>query len=140
MREYPGVKLFTPEEASAALELVRPLVERLVERHRAYARQTAKLEGVRAKVLGNGGGLNPRRVVEAERAAAEAAAAVRAAVEEIEALGAQVKDLETGLVDFPARHPDDGSIVLLCWRLGEDDVEHWHGVDAGFAGRKPLPF
>lgn len=140
MREYPDVKLFTPEEANATLELVRPLVERLVGRHRAYARQSAKLEHVHAKVIGNGGGLNPRRVAEAERAAAEAAAAVRAALEEIESLGAQVKDLETGLVDFPARHPADGSPVLLCWRLGEDDVAYWHGLEDGFAGRKPLPF
>ena len=48
-----------------------------------------------------------------------------------------VKDLDTGLVDFPALH--EGEEVLLCWQLGEDEVAHWHGVDEGFAGRKPLP-
>jgi hypothetical protein len=48
-----------------------------------------------------------------------------------------VKDLDTGLVDFPALHK--GEEVLLCWQFGEDEVTHWHGVDEGFAGRKPLP-
>jgi hypothetical protein len=49
----------------------------------------------------------------------------------------QVKDLDRGLVDFPALH--DGEEVLLCWQVGEDEVAYWHGVDEGFAGRKPLP-
>jgi hypothetical protein len=51
----------------------------------------------------------------------------------------QVKDLDEGLIDFPAKHPG-GDTVLLCWRLGETDVAYWHGLEEGFAGRKPLPF
>ena len=56
---------------------------------------------------------------------------------ELEALGVQLKDFERGLVDFPSLR--DGRVVLLCWQLGEgDELEWWHDVDAGFAGRTPL--
>ena len=60
------------------------------------------------------------------------------AAERLERLGVLVKDLDRGLVDFPALR--DGEEVLLCWQVGEDEVAFWHGVDEGFAGRKPLPF
>jgi len=56
---------------------------------------------------------------------------------EIEAMGAVVKGLNPGLVDFPARL--DGREVYLCWRQGEEEVGHFHGIEEGFAGRKPLP-
>ena len=52
----------------------------------------------------------------------------------------QVKDLDRGLVDFPARHPERGEDVLLCWELGEPEVACWHDLEVGFAGGKPLPF
>lgn len=58
------------------------------------------------------------------------------AVGEIEELGAEFKGIEPGLVDFPTVR--DGEIVYLCWRYGEDRIAHWHSVDAGFAGRRPL--
>ena len=58
----------------------------------------------------------------------------------IDALGLTLRDIEHGLVDFPARHPESGDLVLLCWHLGEDRVAFWHGLEEGFAGRKPLPF
>ena len=55
---------------------------------------------------------------------------------EIHGRGAIVKDLDEGLVDFPARR--EGEEILLCWRLGEDDVAFWHGLEEGFAGRRPI--
>ena len=56
---------------------------------------------------------------------------------ELESLGVQLKDFERGLIDFPSLR--DGRVVLLCWQLGEgDEVEWWHDVDAGYAGRTPL--
>jgi hypothetical protein len=51
-----------------------------------------------------------------------------------------VKDIDRGLVDFPALHPESGETVLLCFELGEPAVDHWHDLEEGFAGRKPLPF
>jgi hypothetical protein len=59
------------------------------------------------------------------------------AVDELQGLGVLVKDLDRGLVDFPCIHR--GREILLCWELGEDEVAHWHGLEEGFAGRKPLP-
>ena len=60
-----------------------------------------------------------------------------AVVDELQGLGVQVKDLDRGLVDFPCLHR--GGEVLLCWELGEDEVAFWHGLEEGYAGRKPLP-
>ena len=58
-------------------------------------------------------------------------------ISELEALGVQLKDLDRGLIDFPSLR--DGRVVLLCWQLGEgDELEWWHDMDAGFAGRTPL--
>lgn len=130
---------FTPEEANTALAEVRPLVERLAAVRRESLALEASLTAVRTRVLGNGGGLDPARVEEIQEQATAAAGAVLELIEEIEGLGVQVKDPDSGLVDFPSVHPD-GSEVLLCWRLGEQAVEFWHTLEGGFRGRKPLPF
>ena len=134
------MQFFTPDEANGALPVVRPLVERLVEERRSYVELGAELEEVQTLVAGNGGSLDPGRVGELQEAVARAAAQLAAIVGEINELGVEVKDLDRGLVDFPARHPEDGATVLLCWELGEPDVAFWHGLEDGFAGRKPLPF
>src|SRR5260370_12631487 len=73
-----------------------------------------------------------RRKAEREKAIQR----VRDAMAEIDAIGVQVKDLEIGLLDFPCEV--DGQVVLLCWKLGETAITHWHGVSEGFAGRKPV--
>jgi len=135
-----NMQFFTPDEANGALAVVRPLVERLVEERRSYVELGTELEEVQSLVAGNGGSLDPGRVGELQEAVARAAAQLAAIVGEINELGVQVKDLDRGLVDFPARHPEDGATVLLCWELGEPDVAFWHGLEDGFAGRKPLPF
>jgi hypothetical protein len=100
----------------------------------------AEVETVRASVAANGGRIDPERMGEVRDAADTVAAELAALVEEIHRLGVQVKDLDQGLVDFPAVHPESGDTVLLCWRLGEPEVAWWHGPEDGFAGRKPLPF
>lgn len=134
------MRFFTEEEANDALTVVRPTVERLVAARRAFLHVARRLESVQGRVAGNGGGLDPERVRELQEQVANAGSVVAAVVAELEALGVQVKDLDQGLVDFPARHPERDEPVLLCWRLGEDDVAYWHGPEEGFAGRKPLPF
>jgi hypothetical protein len=134
------MRFFTQEEANAALETVRPLAERLADARKRLVHVAGKLEDVEGRVSGNGGGLDPDRVRELQERAAEAAADVAGLVTELEAAGVQVKDLDQGLIDFPAKHPEQGDTVLLCWQLGEDEVSHWHGLEEGFAGRKPLPF
>jgi hypothetical protein len=135
-----NMQFFTPDEANGALPAVRPLVERLVQERRSYVELGAELEDVQTLVAGNGGSLDTSRVADLQEAVARAAARLASIVGEINELGVQVKDLDRGLVDFPARHPRDGATVLLCWELGEPDVAFWHGLEDGFAGRKPLPF
>ena len=134
------MRFFTHEEANRTLELLRPQVERLVERRRLFLELTAEVETVRVSVATNGGQIDPGRVGELQEAAGVVAAELAALVEQIHQLGVQVKDLDEGLVDFPAIHPESGDTVLLCWRLGEPEVAWWHGPEDGFAGRKPLPF
>ena len=73
-----------------------------------------------------------RRRAERDKAAQEATDTLA----EIEAIGVEVQDLEEGLLDFPCVM--DGKTVLLCWKLGEDSITHWHEPEDGFAGRKPL--
>lgn len=128
---------FTPEEANALLPEVRALAERMVAHRRSLALATVRHARIAAKIAGNGGGVNPHDVDELRAAMEAEAQAVAGCVEELNELGVQVKDLDEGLVDFPALRGDEE--VLLCWRLGEDEVAYWHGADEGFAGRKSLP-
>ena len=128
---------FTPEEANVALVRVRPLVERLVDHRRAHVAALARQEELAARIHGNGGGIPPATLADADAAVEREARALTKLVGEIGEYGAEVKDLDTGLIDFPALR--NGETVLLCWRLGEDTIRYWHSVEAGFAGRRPLP-
>jgi hypothetical protein len=134
------MRFFSEEEANDALAIVAPLVERLVASRGKFVAEGQRLAELRRKVAGNGGGLDPSRVQEAQDVVEEVASEIGRLVSDLEAAGVQVKDLDRGLVDFPARHPVSGDFVLLCWHLGEDRVGFWHGLEEGFAGRKPLPF
>ena len=89
------------------------------------------------RIAGNGGDMVPSDLHEAAETIQREAAAISDCAERINAAGAEVKSLEEGLLDFPARRGDE--VVLLCWKLGEDEIHYWHRVDEGFGGRKPLP-
>ena len=128
---------FTPEEANAELENVRPLVEQLVATRREHALALERQEQLERKIRGNGGGIPPAELASATADVDGIARRMARLVDEITEHGAQVKDLDSGLIDFPALH--QGETVLLCWQLGEDEIAFWHGVDDGFAGRRPLP-
>lgn len=128
---------FTPEEANAELAHVRPLVERLVSTRREHAAALERQEELEGKIRGNGGGIPPAELASATAEVDAVARRLARIVDEITSHGAQVKDLDSGLVDFPALHA--GETVLLCWQLGEDEIGWWHRVDDGFDGRRPLP-
>ena len=128
---------FTVAEANAALSAVRPLAERLVEHGRTLRAAHERLASLTRSVAGNGGDIVPSDLAAAAAAVEREQAAVARCVAGIGELGGVVKDLYTGLVDFPSLR--GGRDVMLCWRLGEEEVGHWHGLDEGFAGRKPLP-
>ena len=130
-----AARYFTLEEANAALDEVRPLAESMVSHAGALARARAHQEQLASHIAGNGGDIAPTDLAEAQDAVEREANALADAIERIQARGVQVKDVETGLLDFPARVD-----VLLCWHLGEDDIRFWHSPEDGFAGRKPLPY
>ena len=133
----PPVRHFTPAEANAVLEHVRPLVEQLVVRRAEHIAALERQEELERKIRGNGGGIPPAQLADATAEVDAAARRLAKLVDEINASGAEVKDLETGLIDFPALR--NGETVLLCWQLGEDEIGFWHGTDDGYAGRRPLP-
>jgi hypothetical protein len=130
-------RTFTPDEANRALAEVRPLTEAMVHHRRALADAHARRAETLSSISGNGGGMPPSELAELALAVERESEALAEAVRGIQELGAQVKDLDSGLIDFPARRGEEE--VLLCWQLGEPEVAFWHGVDDGFAGRRPLP-
>ena len=129
-------RTFTLEEANAVLVELRPVVERAVLHRRKLADAQRHQAGLITRIGGNGGDLQPSDLREAAEAIQREAAAVTECVERIDRAGVQIKSLEEGLLDFPAQR--DGEEILLCWKLGEEEIQYWHGVDEGFAGRKPL--
>jgi hypothetical protein len=127
------MKIFSIEEANALLPTVRRILKGIKTAHarvlsyRDAAKQAAAGAEQGGGGMGDGGG------------SSYIAALYRLAnnTGELETLGIQLKDYERGLIDFPSLR--DGRVVLLCWQLGEgDQLEWWHDVDAGFAGRQPL--
>jgi hypothetical protein len=129
-------RLFTLDEANAAVAKLRPIVERAVAHRHKLAEAQRQQAALVLQIGGNGGDLQPSDLHEAVEAIQREAAALTECVEQIDAAGAQIKSLEEGLLDFPSLRDDE--VVLLCWKLGEDEIAYWHGVDEGFAGRKPL--
>ena len=128
---------FTPEEANATLAEIRPLVEEMVARRAAHLDALGRQEELEVRIRGNGGGIPPATLAEAADDVDREARALAKVVDEIASRGVEVKDPEEGLVDFPALRR--GETVLLCWRLGEDEIGYWHTTEDGFDGRRPLP-
>jgi hypothetical protein len=125
------MKLFTIEEANALLPTVRGIVRQVQRAYKriAASQDAARIAADRAK-LGGGGIAGGSGYVVALSELAEHAG-------RLEALGVQLKDYGRGLIDFPSLR--EGSVVLLCWQMGEGDrLEWWHDTEAGFAGRRPL--
>jgi hypothetical protein len=119
---------FSAEEANALLERVEPMLRELRE---ARDRLTdAELhEALGDAAPGNGGG-DPGRAV------GNAFLEVRRLLGELAALGIVVRDIDRGLIDFPALR--EGREVYLCWELGEDRIAYWHELETGYGGRQPL--
>ena len=133
----PPVRHFTPDEANAALAHVRPLAEQLVSARAEHIAAIERQEELERKIRGNGGGIPPATLAAATEEVDALACRLAKLVDEINEHGAEVKDLETGLLDFPALR--NGETVLLCWHPGEDEIGFWHGIAEGYAGRRPLP-
>jgi hypothetical protein len=131
-------RYFTAEEANELLPEVRLVAEELVEHRLAARAVAAKRAQLVTRIAGNGGDFDPQEPRELEEDFERETAAMTEAVARLERLGVIVKDADRGLVDFPALR-ESGEEVLLCWQVGEDEIAYWHGLEEGFAGRKPLP-
>ena len=131
-------RYFTAEEANELLPEVRLVAEELVEHRLAARAVAAKRAQLVTRIAGNGGDFDPQEPRELEEDFERETAAMVEALERLERLGVIVKDADRGLVDFPALR-ESGEEVLLCWQVGDDEIAYWHGLEEGFAGRKPLP-
>jgi len=130
-------KYFDRHEAEELLPAIGEFLEEARKQKRALDSITAEISDAALRIMMLGGSLPPfaelnRKKTQREKVAEQLARAV----EEIQQIGCLVKDLETGLVDFPSLR--EGEKVYLCWKLGEARIGYWHGIEEGFAGRKPL--
>jgi len=130
-------RTFTLDEAQTLLPILESLLKQGIEGKQLIESVDAEFQALAHRVFLNGG--TRLDVVHLARRKAEREKAIRRvkdALAEIDATGVQVKDLDIGLLDFPCRV--ESEIVLLCWKLGESGITHWHGLTEGFAGRKPI--
>lgn len=127
--------LFTRDEAERMLPQIVPLLQEirsLKRLHDAHALTLARVE-TQTKTNGHGTDVDVALAKQGQQAAA---LAINGTIERINALGAEVKDIDTGLIDFRSQMGD--RVVYLCWKLGEEGIAWWHELDTGFASRQPL--
>ena len=130
-------RTFTLQEAQALLPILESLLKQAIQSKKLIEEVDAELQETAHRVFLQGGTLV--KVVHLARRKAEREKAIQRlkdVIAEIDATGVQVKDLDVGLLDFPCKV--EGEIILLCWKLGEEKIAHWHSPSDGFAGRKPI--
>ena len=130
-------RTFTLDEAQVLLPVLESLLRAAIDGKKLIEAVDTELQELAHRVFLQGGlSVNivhmARRKAEREKSIQR----VKDALAEIDATGVQVKDLDIGLLDFPC--VVEGETILLCWKLGEEKIAHWHGTDEGFAGRKPI--
>jgi hypothetical protein len=122
-------RLFTVEEANALLPRLEELLREIAVHRNQMREKAPRLESILLSAASNGGGrVGSEYGVEAY--------SLYLAVERIRELGVLLKDLDTGLLDFP--HERDGRVVFLCWHPPEERISYWHEIQAGYSGRQPL--
>ena len=130
-------RTFTLDEAQSLLPVLESLLRVAIAGKKVMEEVEAERQELNHRVFLNGGmflDVVPLARRKAERVKAEQRA--KDALAEIDSIGVQVKDIDIGLLDFPCEV--EGQIILLCWKLGEKSITHWHGTQEGFAGRKPV--
>ena len=126
------LKQFTVEQANATLPLVKRIVDDIVAQHRLWHEKLLEIDLVAASGRASDAELAERLAREAQVIARE----IETFRRELVSLGIQLKDARLGLIDFASTMGERP--ILLCWRLGEPEVQFWHDPEAGFAGRQPL--
>jgi hypothetical protein len=128
-------KYFTLPEANRTLPLVKRIVGDITVLYPKWRDLMYRYEFVAAQGRADGGESAQQRGL--RREIEDVAHEVNRFLEELEQVGCVFKGFEEGLVDFYGKI--DGRDIFWCWRVGEERIEHWHELDAGFAGRQPLP-
>ena len=130
-------KTFTLDEAQSLLPVLKALLARAVGGKQIVEESEKESQDLNHRILLSGGLFVDVPKIARRRAERDKAVqTTRDALAEIEAIGVQVKDLDIGLLDFPC--VVDDQIILLCWKLGEEKIEYWHGLEEGFRGRKRI--
>jgi len=130
-------RTFTLDEAHSLLPVLESLLRTAISGKKVMEEVQAEQQELSHRIFLNGGmflDVVPLARRKAEKIKAEQRA--KDALAEIDSIGVQVKDIDIGLLDFPCEV--EGQIILLCWKLGEQSITHWHGTQEGFAGRKPI--
>jgi hypothetical protein len=130
-------RFFTLMEARELLPVVDRAIRAAVQAKTSYEQSEGAIQGLLHRIMMSGGMLVDRYAVESMKSTRQSSGErLKSAVEEIQEIGCVVKDLNTGLIDFPTLFR--GEEVYLCWRMGETDIQFWHGVHEGFAGRRAI--
>ena len=130
-------RTFTLSEAESLLPILESLLRTAMQSKAIIEEVEAELESLKTRIFVNGGTfVNALAVSRRKGERDKAIQRAKDAVAEIDAAGVQVKDLDIGLLDFPCVVGDE--VILLCWKLGEQGITHWHSTSEGFAGRKPI--
>ena len=130
-------RYFNLLEAEGLLPEVERLLRGLIQHKRDYEQNEAELAQINQRIAMAGGMAAPRdRIVQLRSRKDTAARALKATLEKIQEIGCQLKDVETGLIDFPTLYRERE--VYLCWKLGESGIGYWHHIEDGFRGRRPI--
>jgi hypothetical protein len=130
-------RFFTLLQVEGLLPQVERLLRTIIQLKEEYETADAELSRINQRIALTGGMNLPRDQIQQIRARKDTSAnGVKAAVEEIQEIGCQLKDIETGLVDFPTLYR--GKEVYLCWKLGESGIGFWHHIEDGYRGRHPI--
>jgi hypothetical protein len=131
------MKTFTLDEAQSLLPLLESLLRRALEEKRvAEEGNSALTELSRCIYLSGGMRVDASKVAKLRAEMEQHVRRARESLAEIDSIGVQVKDIDEGLLDFPCCLDDE--IVLLCWRMGEPAIAHWHPLESGFKDRQPV--
>jgi hypothetical protein len=126
---------FTREEAEALLPQITVVLLKIQEHRQDMQHAEEELSALRAQSMNNGHHLH-ERIERLQKTLVEQIEALQKLARELRRFGCELKDPDTGLIDFLSMR--DGREIYLCWRLGEERINYWHYLDAGFAGRQPL--
>jgi len=130
-------KLFTLKEAEKLIPELQSLISEAISLKAEYAEAESDLQGTSRRIMMLGGAyVDQAQMLALKNRRAASMARLKEAIENIQNLGCLVKDLDTGLVDFPTLLR--GAEVYLCWKLGEPSIQFWHRIEDGFRGRQKI--